>query len=204
MVLRLTEEQYLGLSKNKKPLSPKLRCLVPQSAESSLYEILAYGSLYLPNSPCTKALKVGLQDIANPSVKYKPFESVEQAASLVWLEYSIPYAFEMASAIPMGGYRPNGSGGKIKGEGAKLGYPDLLVDIARMGYHGLRIEMKQNSKNTKPTEEQNIRLLRLAKHGYRSVLCRGHQSAIKIYCEYFDHPVPNFVLPDWAIIDYNK
>jgi hypothetical protein len=60
--------------------------------------------------------------------------------------------------------------GKSKG-GLKSGYPDLLMDMACNGYHGLRIEMKKYSKLAMPSAEQIEWLNRLSKQGYLAVLC---------------------------------
>lgn len=89
----------------------------------------------------------------------------------------------------------------MKGEGAKSGYPDLLMDIARGGFHGLRIEMKKFCKSAKPSEDQGGWLQRLSAQGYRAVLCRGHQAAIHVMATYLGIPSPVDVrwLPEWSI-----
>ncbi|RYY74541.1 MAG: hypothetical protein EOO52_13330 [Gammaproteobacteria bacterium] len=204
MSLRLTEDGLVQLlaRKNVKSLSSNtvLRKIV--APDQSLYEILAVGELRLPKSPCVVALRNGLKAICDPTTKAKPFERVEQAAALVWLELTHREAFEMTTTNPMGGYRPNGSGGQIKGEGARKGYPDLLTDIPRLGYHGLRIEMKKFSERAEPTSEQLVWLTKLSWNGYRVALCRGHQGAITTFCDYFDIVKPQFDLPKWAIVYY--
>ena len=44
--------------------------------------------------------------------------------------------------MPNGGKRQRGAAGRIRAEGGKKGYPDILLDAARGAYHGCRIEMK--------------------------------------------------------------
>ncbi len=205
MALRLTEQALEALLAKQRcggTLQTKKMVGRVVEPEKSLYEILALGQLKCEKSPCVVALNQGLKLIANPATRSKPFERVEQAASLVWLEYTYPEAFEMTTTNPMGGFRPTGAGGQIKGEGAKKGYPDVICDFPRMGYHGLRIEMKQYNETANPTEEQLRWLTKLAHHGYKSVLCRGHQAAIFTFCEYFDIPKPHFTLPKWSIVSY--
>jgi hypothetical protein len=47
------------------------------------------------------------------------------------------------AAVPNGARRSKIQGGRLKAEGMLAGYPDVLVDEARGGYHGLRFEFKQ-------------------------------------------------------------
>lgn len=204
MSLRLSEEGLAALLANRGQKQAVSRVVTPKAIQpqESLYEILAYGQLKCANSPCVIALRSGLKAICNPATKRKPFEMVEQAATLVWLEYTFPEAFEMTTTNPMGGYRPDGAGGQIRGEGAKKGYPDILTDMPQFGYHGLRIEMKQNCQTAEPTSEQLLWLTRLSRNGYKAVLCRGHQGAIFTYCDYFNITKPKFNVPVWAIVYY--
>lgn len=49
-------------------------------------------------------------------------------------------------------------------EGAKKGWPDLFLPVAKGGYHGLFIELKR--KGNKPSESQIELLNKLKKQGY--------------------------------------
>lgn len=155
-------------------------------------------------SPQITTLNLGLKALSDTKVKSKPYERIEQALTLLWLHCTDLQSYSMTTANPMGGYRPDGAGGQMKGEGAKSGYPDLLMDRARNGYHGLRIEMKKYNRNTKPSEDQETWLTNLSREGFKVVCCRGHQAAIWVIAEYLGllpvGEVPKF--PDWCITEY--
>jgi hypothetical protein len=164
---------------------------------------LEAGIVEVPYSPLLVTLKTGLKSLSVPNAKSRPFERVEQAIGLVWLEINDPDAFSMTTATPFGGYRPRGAGGQLRGEGVRAGYPDILMDKPMNGFHGLRIEMKKFSSQAYPTEDQKNWLTKLAAQGYSAVLCRGHQSMITVMAEYLGIPLKqNFSLPDWAIVKY--
>lgn len=65
----------------------------------------------------------------------------------------------------------------LKAEGLQPGYPDLLLDVARSGYHGLRIEMKKPKGVTAKNQMELHDLLE--SQGYAVVLCRSEQEATK-------------------------
>lgn len=62
------------------------------------------------------------------------------------------------------------TGGRLKAQGVKAGVPDVGLDVARQGKHGLRIEMKkpglQKTKNGGCSDEQVAWLDHLSKQGY--------------------------------------
>ncbi|HFG1935057.1 TPA: VRR-NUC domain-containing protein [Vibrio cholerae] len=71
------------------------------------------------------------------------------------------------------------------GMGGTSGYPDYVFDVARCGYHGLRIEMKAPeyyrsviSKNQKAMAE------RLTKQGYLVVFAKGFEIAKQAIIDY--------------------
>jgi hypothetical protein len=83
-----------------------------------------------------------------------PLEDDEQIALVEWVDRwrgQVP-ELEMFAAIPNGGKRTHqvGKDGKrfsieaarLKRMGVRAGYPDLLLDVAAGGHHGLRIELK--------------------------------------------------------------
>ena len=55
------------------------------------------------------------------------------------------------------------------------GYPDVGLDVARRGYHGLRIEMKYG--NNKSTNKQREWQDRLDKEGYCVAVCYSFEEA---------------------------
>jgi hypothetical protein len=100
-------------------------------------------------------------------------EHEEQASLVVWARLQLKRypGLEMLVAVPNGGYRTKATAGMLKAEGVQAGYPDLLLDVARGPYHGLRIEMKTAIGVV--SKEQKDWIERLTRHGYRAVVCRG-------------------------------
>lgn len=86
--------------------------------------------------------------------------------------------------VPNEGKRSVYSGAELKRAGLKKGVPDVMLPVARKGYHGLAIEMKAG-KN-KPTEEQKKWLTGLAKEGWLCYVCRGYEAAATVLGEYMD------------------
>jgi len=72
-------------------------------------------------------------------------------------------------AIPNGGKRNLKEAVKFKREGVKAGVPDLFMPVARMGYHGLYIEMK--NKEGRLTANQQEWHERLKKQNYAVMTC---------------------------------
>jgi hypothetical protein len=114
-------------------------------------------------------------------------EHDEQVAVIAWaslMARGFP-ELELLYAVPNGAKLPYRGKGKarfspeamrLKAEGLRPGVPDLVLPVARQGYHGLYIEMKYG-KN-KPTPEQVWWADRLAEQGYLSTVCWGSQEAI--------------------------
>ena len=90
----------------------------------------------------------------------------------------------MLAAIPNGGYRPMTTAAMLKAEGVKAGYPDILLDVARGPYHGLRIELKRADHSNRPTDAQRDWIDRLRQYGYQAVICYGAQEAIDVIKAY--------------------
>jgi len=205
MPLRFTEEQLIEYNERKASMSAQIKRAIPDyDLQKYIVDSLEQGNRICPASPFIVTLNLGLKALLRNDSKPKPYERIEQAIALLWLECNAPDAFSVTTANPLGGYRPNGSGGQIKGEGAKLGYPDLLMDKPCNSYHGLRIEMKKYAKSAQPSADQKDWLSKLAAQGYLAVLCRGHQAAISVFCQYLDMSQPDYIpgIPPWAIKQY--
>jgi len=114
-----------------------------------------------------------------------PLEHDEQRALFQWAaihEYILP---ELASlyAIPNGGHRHIAVARKLKAEGVKAGVLDVNLDVARGGYHGLRIEMKRvKGGGLSPDQKEWIK--RHKDNGYRAEMCRGWVAATVVIMEY--------------------
>jgi len=58
-----------------------------------------------------------------------------------------PNGGKRAAKIGSSGKRYSPEAAKFKRMGVKAGYPDLIIDIARGAYHGLRIEIKKDGNS---------------------------------------------------------
>jgi hypothetical protein len=83
---------------------------------------------------------------------------------------------EMLFAIPNGGLRNIGVAIKLKKEGVQSGIPDLMLPLARRGYHGLFIETK--TINGHPSNEQVWWLSKLSEQGYFTTVAKGADAVI--------------------------
>jgi hypothetical protein len=114
----------------------------------------------------------------------KRTEHGEQAALIEWAaanQYRIP-ELAMLFAVPNAGKRRRGAAGRMIAEGLKAGVPDLILLVARKGYHGLLIEMK--TETGKVSQAQHDWLVALQKQGYYAKVCRSFEAAremIEIY-----------------------
>ena len=79
--------------------------------------------------------------------------------------------------IPNEGKRSLSYAARMKRMGLRSGFPDLLVPLARGGFHGLFIEMKYGKNKT--TKEQKEWLELLSAEGYACAVCYNAAEAIK-------------------------
>lgn len=82
-----------------------------------------------------------------------------------------------------GGYRKDKEAAKLKRMGVQAGYPDLILDIPKGGYHGLRIELKK-LKGGVTRDNQKERIAVLNEEGYYAVVCKGFQDATQTIKRY--------------------
>lgn len=85
--------------------------------------------------------------------------------------------------VPNGGYRKSREGAKFRSMGVKAGYPDLMIDVARGGYHGLRIELKRKSGG-RTQDNQKDRIDMLNDEGYCALVCKGFGEATHMIKKY--------------------
>lgn len=91
--------------------------------------------------------------------------------------------FDFIHHSPNGGKRHISTAIRFKKMGVKAGYPDLIIDIASGGYHGLRIELKKQKGGT-VSKVQKERLATLTEQGYCAVVARGFDEAIAVIQKY--------------------
>jgi hypothetical protein len=106
-----------------------------------------------------------------PRAKPRDIEHQHQCALVRYVEAQYPGLAAVMTAVPHGGARHKATAGKLKAEGVRAGYPDLLFDLPRGGFHGLRIEMKAPKGRTSPSQDAWHAKLRRA--GYCVEVCRG-------------------------------
>jgi len=115
-----------------------------------------------------------------------PSEHAEQVEFMYLLATHIPEIYAHTTAIPNGGKRHLSVAKKLKAEGVKKGYPDLLIDLPRGRYHGARFEMKrQYSPPSKTTREQLEWLERLNAAGYYAMVVKGAVHAFEQAAKYY-------------------
>jgi hypothetical protein len=113
-------------------------------------------------------------------------EHQNQVALMAWAALASRKQPELAmlNAIPNGGLRSKATAGRLKAEGVKAGYPDLVLDIARAGYHSLKIEMKAG--RNKPSEAQEWWIAELIKQGHRVYVAYDWEIARELITAYLD------------------
>ena len=120
----------------------------------------------------------------------KRLEDNLQIAAVRWFRYQFPDV--VIFAIPNGGKRHIGTAVKMKAEGVRAGVPDVCLPVARGGYHGLYIEMKDGKK--RPSEAQMWWLAMLENEGYRAEVAHSCDDAQAVILDYLS-------LPDVEIIE---
>ena len=107
-----------------------------------------------------------------------PSEDQEQYAFVQWMEYKrITFIH-----VPNGGNRSYLTGARLKAQGVKAGFPDLIIfDIPPKSpqFRGVAIEMKRK-KGTKATPEQEEWIEKLNKIGWFATVCNGANSAVRV------------------------
>lgn len=85
-------------------------------------------------------------------------------------------------AFPLQGIRSPISGARMKAEGMRAGTPDLLLAVARGGFHGLWLELK--TADGTPTESQVTMLSILREQGYDANLVYGFEQCQRAIVNY--------------------
>lgn len=132
-----------------------------------------------------------------PSTTYSPDsrrkkpvhrEKYEQIALIEWADETIINGVLVGDYLchmPNEGKRGPQSAGDFVKMGGRRGYPDLLLEIAAGGYHGLRIELKAPIPHDAAVTKDQVKWLeRLRSQGYRAEVCRGLEEAKELISEY--------------------
>lgn len=92
-----------------------------------------------------------------------------QRAIFVWRDTIVKDypVLEWLYHCPNGEKRDSFTAQRLKQQGVKSGILDLALDVARGGYHGLRIELKRPGGKCKPpSKEQALYIQFLTEQGY--------------------------------------
>lgn len=119
-------------------------------------------------------------------------EHDEQSALFTWanLSRSIFPDLEWMAAIPNGGHRNLLVARKMKAEGVKPGIPDVILPVARHGFHGLFLEMKTEANRPKHGGKGGCSDVQIRWHealrdrGYKVAVCYGFEEARKTIVDY--------------------
>lgn len=107
-------------------------------------------------------------------------EADEQRAVIAWCAASGVPVYH----VPNGGYRNKAEAARLKAQGVKAGVPDLCVPMARGGYHGLYVEMKDAGSKGRVSDKQREWLALLRAEGYCAWVCHGANDAIGLIERY--------------------
>jgi hypothetical protein len=109
-----------------------------------------------------------------------PTEHHEQVALFQWAALHATKYPDLAwlYAVPNGARTSMSTAKRLKAEGLKAGYPDIGLDVAHGGFHGLRIEMKRR-KGGRVSPEQAAWMSRLRGQGYFCPVAEGWEEAVE-------------------------
>ena len=97
--------------------------------------------------------------------------------------FRLRYPKGLIYAIPNGGQRNVIVAAKLKAEGVLSGVPDLHIPLAKNGFHGLYIELK-NGKAGRVSDNQRTTMEKLQSEGYRCEVCRSFDEFKNVVDDY--------------------
>lgn len=101
-------------------------------------------------------------------------ESNIQIMCVKYFRYAHPSLASLLFSVPNGGRRDKVTASIMKAEGVVAGVADLLLFVARGGYHGLCIEMKNEKGRQQDSQKEWQR--KVQEQGYKYVVCRSLDS----------------------------
>jgi hypothetical protein len=100
------------------------------------------------------------------------------------LLYAIPNGAKLPWRKDKSGHRYSKEAIKLKAEGLKPGIPDLMLPVARGGYHGFYLEMKYGRNSPEAHQLEMMDKLRL--QGYLVLVFYSWQNAAKELLVYME------------------
>ena len=111
-------------------------------------------------------------------------EEEVQISCVTWFRLQYHELALLLYHVPNGGKRGKVEAARFKAMGVQRGVSDLCLDVARSGYHGLRIEMKKISGDSRQSEEQRKWQEAVEAQGYKYAVCRSLEEFITIVENY--------------------
>ncbi len=126
----------------------------------------------------------GFKVVGGRLVKGEPLEHRMQTQVVEWADLqarAIP-ALACLYAVPNSAVRSKGDAGRMIEEGMRTGVPDLVLPVARGGFHALYIEMKRHPNKVSDNQQKWIERLRA--QGNRVEVCWSANEAITLLRSY--------------------
>lgn len=185
--MRMSEDQFAELTKNNPTLKYRDICAPASQAsptkrqrQNKTKAQKQIEALTPTISPHAKAMAELARD---PSLSSGDGEHWLQVSVMDALERKHPDIYDLTAAVPNGGKRYKKTAWRMKAEGQKPGYMDLLLDAARGVYHGFRCEVKTDEG--KPSDSQLEYAAKLRKQGYCVVFAYGYDAVMRSILEYW-------------------
>lgn len=105
-----------------------------------------------------------------------PTESSEQIKTVLKFSMFYPKEAQLLIAVPNGSYRKPLEAIRLKREGVKVGMTDLMLLMARGGFHGFCLELKRADGGVVSVAQKKMHGL-LAEQGYMVKICSGADEA---------------------------
>lgn len=119
-------------------------------------------------------------------IKDKHQEALFEWADLMAAQYP---CLEYLYHAPNGGWRSVSDATRFKKMGVKPGAPDIHLDSARGGYHGLKIMLKALGGEVNVTQRKWIKYYK--EQGYRMEVCFGWTEARDTILDYLKDDIPH-------------
>jgi len=117
-----------------------------------------------------------------------------QQALITWAKTQIGKYPEMLwlHHVPLGGRRDSREALSLQCQGVKAGILDLCLDVARGGFHGLRIELKRPGGTClKPSKEQAEYIKFLTEQGYATLVSNSFDEVKAFLIDYLEGRLVN-------------
>lgn len=116
-----------------------------------------------------------------------PTEHADQVALVKWFALQYPKIGSRLVAVPNGGQRNVIVAAKLKAEGVRAGFPDLMLLTPRQGFAGLIIELKRLKKGRMNAGQMDWQQW-LNEQGFMAVTCCGFEAARDAIKNYLGDP----------------